>query len=153
MLLEIGQTIPDITLPNQEGQELRLKDLLGARGGIFYFYPKDNTPGCTREAKDFQAQLPAFQELGFTVIGISRDSVKSHVNFASKHQLGFTLLSDTEGQACSDFGVWQEKKMCGRTSMGIVRTTFIVDTQGRVTKVYEQVKTTGHVDKLLADLT
>ncbi|MBF0182390.1 MAG: peroxiredoxin [Magnetococcales bacterium] len=151
-MLTSGENLPDLAAPDQTGQPRALRELLGERGGIIYFYPKDNTPGCTLEANDFQSLSGEFARAGYAVIGISRDSVKSHAGFCAKHGLQFTLLSDGEGALCVAFGVWQEKTMCGKTSMGIVRTTFVVDAQGRVRRVYENVKTKGHAALVLAEL-
>ncbi|MBF0429368.1 MAG: thioredoxin-dependent thiol peroxidase [Magnetococcales bacterium] len=148
----LGELIPDLSAPNQHGQLHTLKSLLGSKGSIVYFYPKDNTPGCTLEANDFQTLSKEFQERGFTVIGISKDSVKSHAGFCSKHGLEFTLLSDQDGAICEAFGVWKEKTMCGKTSMGIVRSTFIVDNTGTIIAVYSNVKTKEHAATVLADL-
>ena len=151
-MLEIGDMIPDEKLPDQDGTEHRLQDLLGEKGGIIYFYPKDNTPGCTVEANDFQSLLAKFQAIGLTVTGISKDSVASHRKFCDKQALSFTLLSDKSGEACVNFGVWQEKKNYGRTYMGLVRTTFTVDAKGKVRKVYARVKTKGHAAQVLEDV-
>ncbi|MEO5349252.1 MAG: peroxiredoxin [Magnetococcus sp. YQC-3] len=150
-MLEVGEKIPEIRLPDQQGAERRLPDLLGRRGGIIYFYPRDSTPGCTVEANDFQALLHEFDRLGLTVTGISKDSVASHSRFCLKQGLTFTLLSDQDGEACTRFGVWQEKTSYGRTSMGIVRSTFVVDAEGVVQKIYRAVKTAGHGAQVLAD--
>ncbi|MBF0183425.1 MAG: peroxiredoxin [Magnetococcales bacterium] len=151
-MLDIGQPIPDLTLPDQSGQTHPLPQLLGSQGAIFYFYPKDNTPGCTVEANDFQAYLSDFAALGYRVIGLSKDSVASHEKFCQKQNLTFTLLSDADGAACLAFGVWQEKKNYGKVSMGIVRSTFVVDAQGIVRRVYRAVRVNGHAQQLLADL-
>ncbi|MBF0160083.1 MAG: peroxiredoxin [Magnetococcales bacterium] len=151
-MLQAGMTVPELSAQNQHGQQQTLRQLLGHKGGIIYFYPKDNTPGCTLEANDFQSLQPSFQELGYTVIGISRDSVQSHAGFCSKYGLGFTLLSDQDGSLCQAFGVWQEKTNYGKTSMGIVRTTFVVDGQSVIVKVYPKVKTKGHAEQVLLDL-
>ncbi|MBF0424291.1 MAG: peroxiredoxin [Magnetococcales bacterium] len=151
-MLSIGDRMPALTLPDQAGNERALMELLGKRGGVFYFYPRDNTPGCTLETRDFQVSLAAFGARGYTVVGISRDSVTSHANFHAKLKLGFTLLSDESGQVCQAFGVWQEKKNYGKTYMGIVRSTFIVDAEGVVRRVYAKVKAKGHADQVLADL-
>ena len=151
-MLKVGDTIPDKTLPDQNGKEQNLLEIVANNGAIVYFYPKDNTPGCTVEANDFQRLGPDFQALGVNVIGISKDSVKSHANFCQKQGLEFTLLSDTEGEICEAFGVWQEKKNYGKTYMGLVRTTFMVNGQGKILKIYPNVKTKGHGDKVLADL-
>lgn len=151
MLLQTGEPIPDISLPDQDGKPFSLAAGLGANGSIIYFYPRDNTPGCTLEATDFQAALPEFSQHQVTIIGVSKDSVTSHGKFRDKRSLSFTLLSDHEGKLCEHFGVWQEKRNYGKTSMGIVRSTFICDAQGVVQKVYTKVKTKGHVATVLAD--
>ena len=150
-MLEIGALIPDMSVVDQHGKQRPLPELLGARGGVFYFYPKDSTPGCTVEANDFQALLGEFAALGLTVIGISKDSVASHSRFCLREGLSFPLLSDESGALCVHFGVWKEKTNYGRTSMGIVRTTFVVDAGGVVQKIYRSVKTKGHGMKVLTD--
>ncbi|MBF0628509.1 MAG: peroxiredoxin [Magnetococcales bacterium] len=152
-MLQPGSTIPDLAVLDQHDQAKSLRERLGPQGGIVYFYPKDNTPGCTLEANDFQALSAAFAERGYAIIGISKDSVKSHVGFCAKQGLEFTLLSDGDGALCEAFGVWQEKVFCGKTSMGIVRSTFVVDGAGVVRKVYANVKTKGHAAAVLAELT
>ncbi|OSM04852.1 putative alkyl hydroperoxide reductase/thiol specific antioxidant/Mal allergen [Magnetofaba australis IT-1] len=141
-----------MSLPDQDGKEWALTDLLGEKGAVFYFYPKDNTPGCTTESMDFQALLPEFEKRGYSVVGISKDSSKSHTNFRVKKGLTFTLLADVETDMCQAFGVWQEKKNYGKTYMGIVRTTFVVDAAGKVAKVYPKVKVKEHAQAVLADL-
>ncbi|MBF0341476.1 MAG: peroxiredoxin [Magnetococcales bacterium] len=151
-MLPVGATIPDLATTDQHDRSLPLLQRLGPRGGIIYFYPKDNTPGCTLEANDFQSLGQRFAELGCTVIGISKDSVRSHVGFCSNYGLEFTLLSDGDGTLCEAFGVWQEKTLYGKTSMGIVRSTFIVDQTGVIRKVYKSVKTQGHAEAVLAEL-
>ncbi|MEO5332329.1 MAG: peroxiredoxin [Magnetococcus sp. YQC-5] len=148
----VGTTIPDLSAPDQTGQTRSLRELLGNQGAIIYFYPKDNTPGCTLEANDFQSLHKEFLALGYSIIGISKDSVKSHAHFCSKHTLEFTLLSDQDGALCTAFGVWQEKTMYGKTSMGIVRTTFVVNALGIIQAVYPKVKTKGHAADVLNDL-
>lgn len=152
MVMEAGSLIPDLTLPDQAGQPRALRQLLGRNGAVIYFYPKDNTPGCTTEAQDFQALAADFAQAGVEVVGISKDSVKSHANFCAKQGLGFTLLSDGDGAACEAFGVWQEKTMYGKTRMGIVRSTFLVDARGQVVRVYPSVKVKGHARQVLNDL-
>ncbi|MBF0175587.1 MAG: peroxiredoxin [Magnetococcales bacterium] len=151
-MLQVGQNIPDSLAPDQFGKERRLYGLLGAKGGVIYFYPKDNTPGCTLEAQDFQAHGGDFQAMGYAIVGISKDSVPSHEKFCAKYQLGFTLLSDQDGRLCEGFGVWQEKKNYGKTYMGIVRATFVVDAHGLIQQVYPKVKTKGHAEQVLQDL-
>ncbi len=151
MLLNVGDTIPFLTVPDQNGDQKNLQDLLGKGGAIIYFYPKDNTPGCTLEANDFQRLQGDFAALGMNVVGISKDSVASHTKFCTKHGLDFTLLSDGDGKACEGFGVWQEKKNYGKVYMGIVRSTFLVDAEGKVTKTWTKVKTKGHAEKVLEE--
>nr|CRH04662.1 putative peroxiredoxin bcp [Candidatus Magnetococcus massalia] len=152
MQLEEGTKIPALTLPDQNGEERAMMELLGEKGAVIYFYPKDSTPGCTTEANDFERLQGEFAAKGVNIVGISKDSVKSHTNFCTKQGLTFTLLSDTELAACEGFGVWQEKKNYGKTYMGIVRTTFVVDAEGTVTKVYPKVRVKEHAEKVLADL-
>ncbi|MBF0099122.1 MAG: peroxiredoxin [Magnetococcales bacterium] len=151
-MLEPGQPIPNLSLPDQQDKQHLLPDLLAAKGAVFYFYPRDNTPGCSLEANDFQTLLPQFTALGVAIVGISKDSIPSHQKFCLKYGLTFTLLSDGNGQACQDFGVWQEKKNYGKVSMGIVRTTFIVGAEGVVQRVYRNVRTNGHAQQVLLDL-
>ncbi|MEO5340105.1 MAG: peroxiredoxin [Magnetococcus sp. MYC-9] len=151
-MLEVGAVVPDVSVPDQHGVVAPLLTRLGPQGGVIYFYPRDCTPGCTVEANDFQALQTDFATLGMTVIGISKDSVASHGRFCLKEGLSFTLLSDEGGELCNGFGVWQEKTNYGKTSMGIVRTTFVVGADGTVKKVYRSVKTAGHGMKVLNDL-
>ncbi|MBF0379923.1 MAG: thioredoxin-dependent thiol peroxidase [Magnetococcales bacterium] len=151
MLLNTGDTIPSLTIPDQNGNEVALESLLGKNGAVIYFYPKDNTPGCTLEANDFQRLSDDFAALGINVVGISKDSVASHTKFSTKHNLTFTLLSDGEGAACEGFGVWQEKKNYGKVYMGIVRSTFLVDAKGKVVKTWTKVKTKGHAEAVLQE--
>jgi len=128
-------------------------NLKGKKGLILYFYPKDNTPGCTTEAKEFRDEIDAFQKLGVEVVGVSKDTARIHTNFISKHELPFTLLADNDPEAelCEAFGVWQEKKNYGKVYMGIVRTTFIIDSKGKVIKAYPKVRVKGHVEQVLSD--
>ena len=128
-MLEIGMIAPDFTLPDKNGNPVTLSSLRGRRV-VVYFYPKDNTPGCTRQACAFAANFEKFKEVDAVVIGISKDSIASHKKFAEKYGLPFILLSDPERIAIEAYGVWQEKKMCGKVSMGVVRTTFIIDENG-----------------------
>ena len=150
-MLQVGDKAPDICLPNQDGEEVCLRDLRG-KWVVLYFYPKDNTPGCTTEAKDFTALLDAFEKLGATVIGVSPDSIKRHQNFIQKQELGLTLLSDEEKVACQAFGCWQLKKNYGREYMGVVRSTFIIDPDGNIAAVWEKVKVKGHAEEVLQAL-
>lgn len=150
--MQPGSPIPDATLPDQNGEARPLRALLGEHGAVIYFYPKDSTPGCTLEAHDFQSLLPRFLARGVTVIGVSKDSPRSHANFCAKQGLGFTLLSDQDGELCEGFGVWQEKTRCGKTCWGIVRSTFVVDGAGVVRQVYANVQAKGHAAQVLDSL-
>ena len=138
-MIQIGMQAPDFTLSDQNGSPVSLSDFRGQKV-VLYFYPKDNTPGCTRQACGYAAQYADFRDRGITVIGISRDSVASHAKFAEKHGLPFILLSDPERVAIEAYGVWQEKKMAGKVGMGIVRTTFIINEEGVVTAIKPKVK-------------
>ena len=150
-MLQIGMKAPEFTLKNQHGEEIRLADFLGKKV-VLYFYPKDNTPGCTRQACAFAQAYEAFKGQDIAVIGVSKDSVASHVKFAQKFELPFTLLSDPELQAIEPYGVWQEKKMCGKTCMGVVRTTFIIDEQGNIEHIMPKVKPDTNAAEILAYL-
>ena len=138
-MLQEGMQAPAFTLANKDGKMVSLSDFLGKKV-VLYFYPKDNTPGCTRQACAFAVAYSEFEKKNAVVIGISKDSVSSHEKFAEKYNLPFILLSDLELQAIQAYGVWQEKKLYGKTSMGTVRTTFIIDEQGRIIKVMPKVK-------------
>ena len=138
-MLKIGDKAPDFTLNDKDGNAVSLSDFLGKKV-VLYFYPKDNTPGCTRQACGFAAAYAEFEKRGTVVIGVSKDSVASHVKFAEKYQLPFILVSDPELQAITAYGVWQEKKMCGKVGMGVVRTTFIIDENGNIAHVMPKVK-------------
>ena len=151
-MLETGMKAPDFTLNDQNGNPVRLSDFAG-RKVVLYFYPRDNTPGCTRQACAFAQSYDAFRQMDVAVIGVSKDSVSSHLKFAQKYDLPFTLLADPELQAIEPYGVWQEKKMCGKTSMGVVRTTFIIDENGVVDKVMPKVKPDTNAEEILAWLT
>ena len=148
-MLTTGMKAPDFTLKNQHGEEVRLSDFLGKKV-VLYFYPKDSTPGCTRQACAFAASYEVFKAQDVVVIGVSKDSVASHVKFAEKYALPFILLSDPERQAIEPYGVWQEKKMCGKTCMGVVRTTFIIDEQGIIQHVMPKVKPDTNAADVLA---
>ncbi len=148
-MLSVGDTVDDFTLLDQRGNEVRWADLRGKRVVVF-FYPKANTPGCTKEAVAFQEHRAAFEELGVTVLGASADSVKRQSNFADKYDLTIPLLSDPDHVIIEPWGVWAEKKMYGRTSMGIVRSTFLFDADGRVAQVWSPVKVAGHAEAVLA---
>ena len=147
-MLQAGMKAPEFTLNDQHGAEVHLSDYLGKKV-VLYFYPKDNTPGCTRQACAFAEIYEAFKAQDVIVIGVSKDSVASHVKFAQKYDLPFVLLSDPELKAIEPYGVWQEKKMCGKTSMGVVRTTFIIDEQGIIEKVMPKVKPDTNAAEIL----
>ena len=149
MALESGATAPDFTLPADGGGTLSLKDLRG-RTVILYFYPKDNTPGCTREACGFRDAHPDFSTLSAEVVGVSRDGVKSHDNFKAKFTLPFRLVADGDGTLCAAYGVWVEKSMYGRKYMGVERATFLIDKAGVIRNVWRKVKVKGHVEEVLA---
>lgn len=147
-MLQAGMKAPEFTLNDQHGMDVRLSDYLGKKV-VLYFYPKDNTPGCTRQACAFAESYAAFKAQDVTVIGVSKDSVASHVKFAQKFDLPFVLLSDPELQAIQAYDVWQEKKMCGKTSMGVVRTTYLIDEQGMIEKVMPKVKPDTNAAEIL----
>lgn len=138
-MLEAGMKAPDFTLPDKDGNPVSLSDFAGKKV-VLYFYPKDNTPGCTRQACAFAAAYGEFEQLGVTVIGVSKDSAASHQKFADKHSLPFILLSDPELTAIQAYDVWQEKKLYGKVSMGVVRTTYVIDEQGVIEKAMPKVK-------------
>ena len=150
-MLEIGMKAPDFSLPDKDGNTVRLSDFQGKKV-VLYFYPKDNTPGCTRQASAFAASYEQFKAQDATVIGISTDSVASHLKFAQKYDLPFILLSDPELQAIQAYDVWQEKKLYGKVSMGVVRTTYIIDEQGNIEKVMPKVKPDTNAAEILAYL-
>ena len=147
-MLEIGVKAPEFTLKDKDGNDVRLSDFLGKKV-VLYFYPRDNTPGCTRQACAFAQSYDAFRADDVVVIGVSKDSVASHLNFAQKYELPFVLLSDPELQAIQAYGVWQEKKNYGKVSMGVVRSTFIIDEQGNVEKVMPKVKPDTNAAEIL----
>lgn len=151
MLLQAGQKAPDFVLQDQQGNEVRLSDHLGKKV-VLYFYPRDNTPGCTRQACAFAQAYDAFRQKDVVVIGVSKDSVASHVKFAEKYNLPFILLSDPQRQAIEAYGVWQEKKMCGKVGMGVVRTTYLIDEQGVIAAVMPKVKPDTNAAEVLAVL-
>lgn len=150
-MLKIGDKAPNFTLLNKEGKEISLSDFCGKRV-VLYFYPKDNTPGCTRQACAFAGLYGEFEKRGVQVIGISKDSVSSHQKFAEKYNLPFVLLADPERTAIEAYGVWQEKKMCGKVSMGVVRTTFIIDENGNIEKIMDKVKPDTNAQEILNEL-
>ena len=150
-MVNVGETAPDFKLPADDGREVALKDLRG-RKIVLYFYPKDDTPGCTREACAFRDSLARVTTKGAVVLGVSRDDTRSHVRFREKYHLNFPLLSDDGGRVTQTYGVWKKKNMYGREYWGIERTTFLIDEEGRVAKVWPKVKVDGHADDVLAAL-
>jgi peroxiredoxin Q/BCP len=148
-MLNPGETAPGFSLPRDGGGTVTLADHAG-RAVVLYFYPKDDTPGCTTEALDFTRLAADFAAAGATVIGISKDSVAAHDKFCRKHGLGITLASDAEGDTCERYGVWGEKSMYGRTYMGIDRATFLIGADGRIARVWPKVKVAGHAEEVLA---
>ena len=150
-MLEVGMKAPEFTLSDKDGNAVSLSDFLGKKV-VLYFYPKDNTPGCTRQACAFAAAYEGFKAKDVVVIGISKDSVASHLKFAQKHELPFILLSDQELRAIQGYDVWQEKKLYGKVSMGVVRSTYIIDEQGMIEKVMPKVKPDTNATEILAYL-
>ena len=151
-MLEIGVKAPDFTLSDKDGNSVSLSDYLGKKV-VLYFYPRDNTPGCTRQACAFAASYEAFKSLDAVVIGVSKDSVASHAKFAAKHDLPFILLADPELEAIRAYDVWQEKKLYGKVSMGVVRTTYVIDENGVIEKAMPKVKPDTNAAEILAYLT
>jgi len=147
--VQIGQPVPDFELPSSEGGTIRLSQFRG-RKVVLYFYPKDMTPTCTQESCDFRDANALFGEANAVVLGISPDDAKSHAKFIAKHQLTFPLLADVDRKVAEMFGVWQEKKMYGRTYMGIVRSTFLIDERGILAQEWRNVRVKGHIDAVLA---
>ena len=145
---DINQPAPDFTLPVTGGGEITLSDLRGS-AVVLYFYPRDDTPGCTKEALGFTEHLEAFREAGTEVYGISRDSMAKHDRFSAKHELTVPLLTDEDGAVCEAYDVWVEKNMYGKKSMGIERATYLVDPYGNVARIWRKVKVPGHVEEVL----
>lgn len=150
-MLEVGMKAPDFTLQDKDGNNVSISDFKGQKV-VVYFYPKDNTPGCTRQACAFAANYDAFQSKNVAVIGISKDSVASHQKFAAKHDLPFILLSDPELTAIQAYDVWKEKKMYGKVSMGVVRSTYVIDENGIIERVMPKVKPDTNAEEILAYL-
>ncbi|MBE6128188.1 MAG: thioredoxin-dependent thiol peroxidase [Erysipelotrichaceae bacterium] len=150
-MLEVGTKAPEFTLPDQNGKEHSLSDYKGQKV-ILYFYPKDQTGGCIKEACSFRDRYPQITEKGAVILGVSKDSVRSHKNFEEKQSLPFTLLSDEDHKVIEMYDVWKEKKMAGRTYMGIVRSTYLIDEEGVIIKTYGKVKPGEHGDEVLGDL-
>ncbi len=145
--LKVGDKAPDFSLPDQSGKILSLKDFKGKKL-VLYFYPRDNTSGCTKEACGFQENLTRLRRKGVEVAGVSADSVQSHEKFADKYDLRFPLLSDEKKEAIKAYNVWKKKKMAGKEYMGIERTTYIIDEKGKIAHIFPKVKVNGHVDEV-----
>lgn len=150
-MLKEGQKAPAFKLPGDDGEVHSLKDYVGKKV-VLYFYPKDDTSGCTKEACDFKDNMNRIKRKDTVVIGISKDSIKSHLKFKEKYGLNFLLLSDEDLKTLEKYGVWKEKSMYGRKYMGVERTTFIIDESGKIKKIFEKVKVPGHVDEVLKNL-
>ena len=150
-MLKVGDPAPDFTAPDDAGGEFTLSALRGKKV-ILYFYPKDNTPGCAQEACDFRDLASAAEEKGTVVVGVSPDSPKSHAGFKAKHAIPFTLVADAGKEIVNEYGVWIEKKNYGRSYMGVARTTFVLDEQGAVARVFENVKVKGHASAVVESL-
>jgi len=145
---DISDTAPDFTLPRDGGGQVSLSALRG-RTVVLFFYPRDDTPGCTKESIGFSGALQAFADAGAKVFGISRDTVAKHDKFIAKHDLTVPLLSDADGSVCEAYGVWVEKNMYGKKSMGIERATYLIDAEGRIARIWRKVKVPGHVEEVL----
>ena len=148
---DVGKTAPDFALLDQEGKKVSLKDFKGKKV-ILYFYPKDDTSGCTKEACSFRDDFPKFKKTDAVILGVSPDSVSSHKKFAEKYKLPFTLLSDEEKKVLSKYEVWKEKSMYGKKYMGVERTTYIIDESGKIKKIFNKVKVDGHNLEVIAAL-
>jgi peroxiredoxin Q/BCP len=151
--LLIGKKAPSFNAINTKAEKVKLADLVGKNGLVLYFYPKDSTPGCTVEACDFRDNFEALKKLGFNVVGVSKDETKSHQKFTEKQNLNFDLITDVKGEICEKYGVWQEKTFMGKKFMGIVRTTFLIDSSLKILKIYSNVKVKGHASQILKDIT
>ena len=150
-MIEVGKKAPAFSLPDSDGNIISLKDFLGQKV-ILYFYPKDMTSGCTKEACDFKDSFPDFKKIKAVILGVSKDSSKSHIKFRDKYELPFALLSDEATKVIQKYDVWKEKTMYGRKFEGIQRTTFIIDEKGMIEKIYSKVKVNGHVEQILKDI-
>ena len=147
-MIDTGHPAPDFTLLRNGGGDVKLSSLRPKKV-VLYFYPKDDTTGCTREAQDFTERLAAFKAADATVLGVSKDSVAKHDKFRDKYELGVTLLSDESGEVCDTYGTWVEKKMYGKSYMGIERSTFLIDGDGKIAQIWRRVKVPGHADEVL----
>ena len=150
-MLEVGTKAPDFTLPDQNGNVHSLSDYRGKKV-VLYFYPKDNTPGCTKQACGFAERYPKFTEKGAVILGISKDSVASHKKFEEKYGLPFTLLADPELKVIQAYDVWKEKMNYGKVSMGVVRTTYLIDEEGKIAKAFDKVKAADNPEQMLGEL-
>jgi peroxiredoxin Q/BCP len=151
-MVDVGSMAPEVALLLADGSETSTGAFRG-RKLVVYFYPKDDTPGCTNEAKAFSALMPEFEKAGIAVVGVSKDSAKSHAKFIAKYDLKVLLAADTDGSVCDAFGVWVEKSMYGKTYMGIERATFLIDADGRIAQVWRKVKVAGHAESVLSAAT
>jgi peroxiredoxin Q/BCP len=147
----INQKAPNFSLPSTSGKVISLSELKG-KNVVLYFYPKDNTPGCTIEAQDFSRESKEFKKLDAVVLGVSKDSIKSHCNFTEKQNINFELLSDEDGKTCQDYDVIKEKSMFGKKYLGIERSTFVINKIGKIAKIWRKVSVNGHVDEVLEAL-
>ncbi len=152
MGLTVGNNAPDFSLPTDSGKNLSLSVFFNKRNVVLYFYPKDDTPGCTIEAKDFRDKINDFSSLHTVIIGVSKDSVKCHANFKVKYSLPFYLVSDENVEILEKYGVWAEKSIFGKKYMGIERTTFLINKKGRIVKIWKNVKVSGHVNEVLEEV-
>jgi len=150
-MLEVGTTVPDFCLPNQDDEEICFRDVKG-KWIVLYFYPKDNTPGCTTQACDFTVAEPDFSKLDTIILGVSPDSPKKHRSFIEKKELGITLLADEEKELCKLFGIWQLKKFMGKEYMGVVRSTFIINPKGKIAATWTKVRVKEHANIVKAKL-
>ena len=150
-MLSVGDKAPKFSSTDHSGKTISLKDLKGTKF-VLYFYPKDNTTGCTKEACDFRDSFAAFKKRGVEVLGVSPDTEKSHKGFKEKYELPFALIADPDKTICEAYGVWQEKSMYGRKYMGVVRTTFVIGESGKIEAIYSKVKVPGHIESLLETL-
>lgn len=148
---EVGKKAPSFTLMDSKGVEISLNDFKGKKV-VLYFYPKDNTPGCTKEACDFRDSFKDFKKLNTVVIGISPDSIDSHTKFISKYDLPFILLSDDKKEVVRKYEVWKEKRLYGKKYMGVERTTFLIDEEGKIEKIFPKVKVDGHINEIIKSL-